>query len=295
MNRAPAERQRGFTLIELLAVIAIIGILVSLLLPAVQTAREASRRLNCQNHEKQIALAVHSYHDLYKMLPPGESDGTFSGISAFTLLLEHLEQSSTFLKYNFSKGNNTPENLAVVSQRIPTYVCPSAVFVTSIPNSACNENRYPGNYAFCAGTFDSYGPATGAPPNNGAIIGKGSGTTGLKDILDGTSYTFLGGESHWFFRDYLFPASSPCAGQPKGGATYWAVPAPTSTLFNTRSIFNPKSWSGDSQRLSSFRSNHQGGVNMFHCDGSVRFTSELVGEPILDAYATRSGGEALSQ
>ena len=286
-----SRKQAGFTLVELLVVIAIIGVLVALLLPAVQAAREAARRMQCQNHLKQISLAVHNYHDTFLRLPPGEADGTYGGSSALVAILPYLEQDSAYALYDFTKGNSDPANLKAVSQKIKTYICPSCVFLRSVPTSPCDaNNRAPGTYAFCTGSLDPYGTAALGNPNNGAIVNGNSGTTSLASIIDGTSNTFLGGESHWAFKDYMF-TSGPCSGQVRGGFSYWSSPYPLATLFTTRGIFNPKAMAGDSKRLSNFRSSHPTGINMANCDGSIRFWSETIDSTVLDSVATRNGGE----
>ena len=295
-NLKPRKRRgsSGFTLVELLVVIAIIGVLVALLLPAVQAAREAARRMQCQNHMKQISLAVHNYHDTFLGLPPGEANGTYGGSSALAAILPYLEQGSAFAQYDFTKGNSDPVNLSAVSQKIPTYVCPSCVFVRPVPTAPCDaNNRAPGTYAFSTGSLDPYGSDALGNPNNGAIVNGNSGRTSLASIVDGTSNTFLSGESHWGFKDYTF-TSGPCSGQVRGGFSYWSSPYPLATLFTTRGPFNPQKMAGESTRLSNFRSSHPGGVNMATCDGSVRFWMEAIDHSILDAMATRNGGESLN-
>jgi prepilin-type N-terminal cleavage/methylation domain-containing protein len=283
-------RRAAFTLVELLVVIAIIGILVALLLPAVQAAREAARRTSCQNNLKQIALAAHNYHDTTGKLPPASTNPALSGSSGFAAILPHLEQANLYTLYDFSQGNSAPANQAAVSQRIPTYVCPSCVFARSVPITGCDaNNRAPGTYAFCTGAQDPWGA------NDGAIATASTPQTNFASILDGTSNTFLVGESHWNFRDYQWAASppTPCSGQVRGGFTYWSSPYPLATAFTTRGPFNPKAMAGDSTRLSNFRSNHPGGVNMANVDGSIRFVSETIDHAALDAAATRAGGETL--
>lgn len=283
--------QRAFTLVELLVVIAIIGILVALLLPAVQSAREASRRTQCLNNLKQIALAVHQYHDVNLLLPPGEADGgTYSGASAFCRILPYLEQSSGYVLYDFHQPNTAPVNQQVVAQNIETFLCPSNVFGRVVPIAGCDANmRAPGTYAFCAGSVT----AMTAPMCDGAIVNSKSGMTSLASIVDGTSTTLLAGESHWFFRDYMF-TSGPCAGQVRAGFTAWSSPYPLSTLFSTQGPFNPTSMAGDNLRLQNFRSLHPGGVNLANCDGSVSFLADSIDYRLLDALATRAGGEAVA-
>lgn len=289
------SRPRGFTLIELLVVIAIIAILIALLLPAVQQAREAARRTQCNNNLKQIGLAIHNYHDNFMRFPLSSVDTGLARSSLFVAILPYLDQANSYNLYDFSLGNSHPTNLAVVSQRIPGYLCPSAVIRRTVPISGCDaNNRAPGTYAISSGSGDPWGTQASGAPNNGAIVNAGTGSTSMRDITDGTSNTFLGGESAWNFADYMF-TSGPCSGQVRWGFTYWSSPYPLATAFSTRGPFNPKSMSGDSNRLANFRSDHVGMVNMLRCDGSVRFVSENIDHGVLDAAATRAGGEVASE
>jgi prepilin-type N-terminal cleavage/methylation domain-containing protein len=303
MKARPPRSRPGFTLVELLVVIAIIGVLVSLLLPAVQAAREAARRTQCSNNLKQVALAVHNYHDTMLQLPPGQQAEpmNLSGASAFVVILPLIEQGNAYNLYDFTKVATDPLNIPVVKTRVKTFVCPSCVFVREVPivSPDCESQRAPGTYAFSTGSEDPYGVMTPvAPaipnPNNGAIVNAGSGRTSLASITDGTSNTFLGGESHWGFKDYKF-SSGPCAGMVRGGFSYWSSPYPLATLFSTKGGFNHKEMAGISSRLSNFRSSHPGGVNMANCDGSVTMWSGTTAQTVLDAMATRQGGEVVNQ
>jgi prepilin-type N-terminal cleavage/methylation domain-containing protein len=131
--------RRGFTLVELLVVIAIIGVLVALLLPAVQAAREAARRSSCANNLRQIALGLHNFHDAHGFLPPGNVQGntlrephTRLGIALGTehgwgvFVLPYLENSSLYSQYRWDKSWNATENLPVVRQHLTTFACPSS-------------------------------------------------------------------------------------------------------------------------------------------------------------------------
>lgn len=286
-----SSRARGFTLIELLVVIAVIATLVSLLLPAVQSARESARRSQCSNNLKQMGLAFHTYHENFGAFPGSETGGigTLAKASAFVPILPFLEQQNNYVKYNSSVGNSDPLNMSVVSQIIPGYMCPSAIMRRTVPIDGCDtNNRAPGTYAVCTGSLDSKGTIATGNPNNGAIVNPGSGSTKISDIRDGTTNTLLAGESAWNLGDYLF-TSGPCLGQVRYGFTYWASPYDLSTAFTTMAPFNPSS--GGSAVLNRFRSDHAGAVNFVLCDGSVRFIQSGIHADVLNALGTRNGKE----
>lgn len=288
------RRSRGFTLIELLVVIAIISVLIAMLLPAVQEAREAARRTQCTNNLKQIGLAIHTYHESHKFFPRGDLDGTYSRVNPFVTILPYLEQGNIYRQYDFKLPHTHANNRAVVSQNIAMYICPSATFRRQVPIAGCDtNNRAPGTYAFSSGSLTPWGTKATGDANNGAITNAGSDATRLESIYDGTAFTFLAGEAAWIFPDYVFSVG-PCTGQVRWGFTYWSSPYPLATLFTTEGPFNPKKLDGDPTRLANYRSEHDGGmVNMLQCDGSVRFVSEHVDADLLDALATREGKEVL--
>lgn len=124
MNTSP--RRGGFTLVELLVVIAIIGLLIALLLPAVQSAREVARRANCTNNLKQIGLALHNYHSVHKTFPPGRLlnpvDGQGHCFSAYAHLLPYLEADSLYDKIDFNANPEDPVNAPVLDNTIPFFL-----------------------------------------------------------------------------------------------------------------------------------------------------------------------------
>lgn len=210
----------GFTLVELLVVIAIIGILVSLLLPAVQSAREAARRMQCSNNLKQIALAAHNYHDVARTFPPGillsqydARRSTYRGASLFVFLLPFMEQASLHDRWDFADPNrNFLGGVDARAAQGPNLLCPSEPesenplhYSSRLTGSSLERYIKVTSYGGNAGTR-SYHPDSGFLQTDGVFFGAGPGSQPLPhqqpvclaEITDGTSQTLLFGErSRW--------------------------------------------------------------------------------------------------
>ncbi|QDT15169.1 DUF1559 domain-containing protein [Alienimonas californiensis] len=310
----PHGVRRGFTLIELLVVIAIIAILVSLLLPAVQQAREAARMSQCKNNLKQIALAAHNYHGTWNRFPTINSQGgsypTLYGGSFFTMILPELDKGNEFALYDFNRPNSDPVNQEVSGQKIATFLCPSAAIQRSVPSCQDDQGRAPGTYAVNMGSEDydqywAFGPPAPAPRQNGALVYSDSadGYTSIAKFQDGTTNTVMVGETAYNLPSYKFSTAvgaADCAGQSRFSFTYWANPFVGSTACTTEYFFNPKD-EGDADEATarnmsrSFRSDHQAGVNFALGDGSVRLIGDFVDADLLDAFASRNGGEVIDE
>src|SRR4051812_20011699 len=159
--------RKGVTPVELLVVIAIIGILVALLLPAVQAAREAARRSQCGNNLKQISLATHNYHDIGKVLPPGNITegaccGTQGRVNFFISILPYMENSPLFNQYNHNATNEDPSNAAVRTTYVAAYACGSdtsgggkkVLVPESGPGADLNITYMTGSYKGMGGKYD---------------------------------------------------------------------------------------------------------------------------------------------
>jgi prepilin-type N-terminal cleavage/methylation domain-containing protein/prepilin-type processing-associated H-X9-DG protein len=309
LRRQPRAKRSGFTLIELLVVIAIIAILIGLLVPAVQKVREAAARTQCENNLKQLALAVHSYHDTYHRIPPNATtidytwgNGTTTGDSAvpgpntwtwIARILPYIEQSPLANTYNIPGGTlgNAQAGLATI---IPVLLCPSADPQTNpakdwpnISGIVMGLTNYKGvsgcNWAWSHNTAFNYkDPAFG---NNGLDNGNGifyrsdgPRKLTLMAIKDGTSNTFMIGEDYHFYDQH-------CGG--------WAYPNyVNSTCAIPLNYQDPYSnSSGNWGDRYSFHSNHTSGANFAFADGSIRFVTDSIDLPSYYALSTYRGGE----
>ncbi len=186
-DKSRTSRRAGFTLIEVLVVIAIMAILIALLLPAVQAAREAARRTQCRNNLKQIGIALHNYHDVHGMLPPGRErsliDGQGRCYSAYAHLLAQLEQANAFRTVDFNLNPEDAKNIPIMNFPMPGLLCPTDY--TAVDEQL---NRAVHNYPLNTGTTFPVSPRN---PGNVAINGifYENSSTRFRDITDGTSQT----------------------------------------------------------------------------------------------------------
>lgn len=194
--------RRGFTLVELLVVIAIIGVLVALLLPAIQAAREAARRTQCKNNLKQYGLALQNFHDSHKVVPPARWNG--GSPSWLALLMPFMEGQNEFDLWNFAKSYRDPENQPAREVSLPFYFCPSrrtGPMLSSEPFPAPEDAPGSlGDYAGCVG--DHYDGEYDETANGVIITSKGYGqiewssSISFRSIIDGLSKTIFCGEKH---------------------------------------------------------------------------------------------------
>jgi prepilin-type N-terminal cleavage/methylation domain-containing protein len=294
-RRLPRQRQAGFSLIELLVAIAIIGVLVALLLPAVQAAREAARRNSCKNHLKQIGLAVQNFEGATGHLPPPKAGpGTYDDHgSMFVLLLPYIEQRQLFAGYDPDKSIFDPQNLPTTEKPVDLYLCPSMALPREVPDRACGEQLAPGSYAISSRTeYQKHSALDGAfdnPPSDGRY------SLAARHITDGLSNTLLVGEINYGHHSYLWEDCDAQNGNVKWGDHTWAhgywahgwghMSAKYPALYNNSSYY------GGSGSNRVFRSDHPGGVQFVLLDGSVHFLRNETDPAIRRALVTRAGEE----
>jgi prepilin-type N-terminal cleavage/methylation domain-containing protein/prepilin-type processing-associated H-X9-DG protein len=327
-------RCRGFTLIELLVVIAIIAVLIALLLPAVQAAREAGRRVQCVNNLKQIGIAMHNYHDSLGSLPPGCKGAQWGTWVLFTL--PWVEQASLYNSWNMC-GNtrNTPTtalfafqgagNITVTATRVKSHYCPTDGGSQSIVTAFGALGLYPTsqNYVVNFGNCDSLQDPTftyagvtfpfrgapfsdiGAPDVINATVAGVPGvprpTSSFASITDGLANTLL---------------TSECVvgqgGTDLRGYTWWGLETQFSSLIGPNStqpdnlkqnclypyLTNPPcilvANTADTPAFNGARSWHPGGLNAGMVDGSVRFVKNSISINIWRALSTSQGAEIIS-
>jgi prepilin-type N-terminal cleavage/methylation domain-containing protein/prepilin-type processing-associated H-X9-DG protein len=268
VRRIGGRRGRGFTLVELLVVIAIIGILVALLLPAVQAAREAARRSQCLNNMKQISLALINHHDTYGHFPSGYSPDT--GWAWGTAVLPFIEYSTLHdqLLTDAPMNPGDTAQLELMRTVIHEYRCPSD---GSVPDLNDKRVPYSGQQMATSNYLGIMGSTTVQSPNDLAqangIFFQNSRIR-IKGITDGTSKTFLIGE-----RDYTYHHASLWVGTRKHWSQFRHVNINPTYIRGADG--NGGGLINDVQD-SAFSSRHTGGANFALADGSVRFVDENI-------------------
>jgi prepilin-type N-terminal cleavage/methylation domain-containing protein/prepilin-type processing-associated H-X9-DG protein len=309
----------AFTLIELLVVIAIIAILIGLLVPAVQQVRESASRSHCQNNLKQLALAVHTYHDTFKLFPHnGSRNFTTTGQSCcgagaprwswIARILPYIEQDPLFKLANVSDTTNLNANATVraaLTTTIPVLICPSDNSITPRTNAA-NLSPMPvgiTNYKGVSGGNWGNGEARwrwgvpngpysgplGTADHSGLLNGNGIFFRAdylrrlrLPNIKDGTSNTFMIGE---VIPDMDIHTSWPYNNN--ACATCGIGP-------NSRQVNGNDYAPGDWPNVYSFRSRHPNGLQFAQADGSVRFVNQSIALASYRALCSINGGEVVS-
>ncbi|MGB7328239.1 MAG: DUF1559 domain-containing protein [Rubripirellula sp.] len=302
-NRRAFARS-AFTLVELLVVIAIIGILVGLLLPAVQAARESARRMQCSNNSKQYALAIHNYHAAFKQFPTGSRlsspYGYFWGMTAEAL--PFMEESSRFQTINFGAGACGPHLIDLQtrgaadpgSTPIKTLLCPSDIRsgeqLLSGPNGPLPQSGdvgllYPTNYLGMAGSLDgdidnTFQACGGIRNGDGLFYTEKSHR--FRDVLDGTAQTIMFGERS--IPEDLGWGWPLCGGDE---CEHYITARAGLYMGNHK----PAEYY---QHLQHYWSWHFGGCHLTMADGSVHFMSYSLNYETYNDLATRAGHEVIA-
>ena len=334
LRQHPTKGRTGFTLIELLVVIAIIAVLIALLLPAVQSAREAARRIQCVNNLKQIGIALHNYHASVGSVPVGFHYATKSvpattsplqyRWSALAQMTPYLEQANlaNALNFNFPVAYKPPPgalfwpfypaNTTVMATHVSMFLCLSDSALAPMVGSG------PVSYAFCAGTGLGGGDATNA--DGLFILGP---AVSLAHITDGSASTVAASEQRLgiagpYSQTTSHPIPSPptramarisagplteagCASAVFGwllnkGAGWWDGNY-LNTLYNHHATPNSPEYdciTYHNPGWKAARSFHPGGVNTLFSDGHVGFVKDTISLSVWRDLATRSGGEVVS-
>ena len=265
----PPAARPAFTLIELLVVISIIGVLIALLLPAVQSAREAARRTQCINNLKQVGLALHGYHEASKTFPPG--GWTLKGMNMGwgAAILPGVEQQAVAAGLNFNLPYNVAANSTAGATVLNVFLCPSEPR-RGLRNQP-DADPFPSADADYGGMYGPRGltvpPQINSPPRGAMIF---DACIGIREIRDGASQTIQVGEAPeainamWVSGHNIFDQSAPINARP------------------------PVEYGEE------LTSQHPGGVNVLFADGSVHFLKQTMNPLALGALCTRAGREVVS-
>ena len=304
------SRVQAFTLVELLVVIAIIGILIAMLLPAVQAAREAARKMSCSNNLKQLGLGIHNYISAHDgQLPYGGARPDRMGL--FTYMLLYIEHEALYNAANLDAKvlDDNPSSATynnVRYEEVPVYTCPSYAGPHVIENSSNIFNGAMLTYQGIAGTLregepvDASSASSGDLPRNGVF--RWTGQVSINEITDGTSNTLLFGE--FIHRDWT--PTEEFADYP-GCVRAWSLGTIFSLNYNRPGSYAYKAVENTINKRCDriadgigfhhlpFGSDHPGGAQFTLADGSVIFLSDEVELEILKSMASINGGEVFER
>jgi prepilin-type processing-associated H-X9-DG protein len=289
MMRVVTRGRRAFTLTELLVVVGIIMVLIALLLPAVQSAREAARRAQCVNNLMQLSLAIQGYESSNLVLPPGvvnsarpiQNAPNGYHYSWIVQLLPYFEQRAAFNSVNFALNAYSPSNTTVRQTSIKLLMCPSDGMISPAAPGDTAVSSYAGCHHDVEGLIDT---------NNRGVFYLNSKTK-LDDITDGVSQTFFLGELRADRADLGWISGTRAtlrnAGTPLSGGGRIGVGA----LVTAPAALTPAlaSWVGG------FGSFHSGGSNFALGDGSVRFIKRSISRHVYRRLANRSDEQVVSE
>jgi prepilin-type processing-associated H-X9-DG protein len=262
-----------------LVVIAIMGILVALLLPAVQASREAARRSHCANNLRQLGVALVSYHDAFGVFPRGGWPPASANISWTSAILPQLEEQGLYARLNRHVRYNHESNLAAGQTRLAVVLCPSSrresLFRPSADPMPPADNRFArSDYTAIAGERGLRAPAATNNPERAVLIQKRN--IPISAVLDGTSQTILVAEAPEGIDGLWISVSNLCE---------------QSARINAPAVFAPNYVFYDfGQLISSY---HPGGAQVLFADGSARFLVEAIDDRTLAALCSRAGGEVI--
>ncbi len=280
------KSQKAFTLVELLVVIAIIGILIALLLPAVQAAREAARRCQCTNNLSQVILAIQNYNMSHSVYPPGTIDekGPIASQAQgyhhnwISQTLPYIEEVTTFRNIDFSVGVYDEKNNEVRKARLAMFLCPSSAVNFQI------DKPSPVNLAACQGPTE-----TPIDKDNQGVFFLNS-HIGYRDIPDGSSHTIFVGEKNIADDDTLGWMSGTRATLRNAGTL---INADTAQRNRGMLPARPEEPKRNELYVGGFSSYHPGGTNFAFGDGSVRFLAETIEPELYQQLANRADGKLI--